>query len=89
MKGPEHFELFFVHCAHLCMAARKPSSKVKNTFIDVADEESPDSMTSFHDGAKTCTARMSDTASPARFYLGPEPHDAWALTHFSLVHILS
>lgn len=42
--------------------------EVKNTFIDIADEESPDSMHSFHDGAKTCTARMSDTASPARFF---------------------
>lgn len=52
------------------------STKVKNTFIDVADEESPDSMTSFHDGAKTCTARMSDTASPARFFVS---HDARAL----------
>ena len=41
---------------------------MKNTFIDIADEESPDSMHSFHDGAKTCTARMSDTASPARFF---------------------
>lgn len=70
------------------MAARKPSTKVKNTFIDVADEESPDSMTSFHDGAKTCTARMSDTASPARFWLGAEPPDAWALTDFSVLHIL-
>ena len=46
---------------------------MKNTFIDVADEESPDSMTSFHDGAKTCTARMSETASPARFFL----NDTW------------
>ncbi|CAK9043841.1 Uncharacterized protein SCF082_LOCUS24988 [Durusdinium trenchii] len=48
---------------------------VKNTFIDVADEESPDSMTSFHDGAKTCTARMSETASPARFFIS---HDSRA-----------
>ena len=53
----------------------RPLAKVKNTFIDVADEESPDSMTSFHDGAKTCTARMSETASPARFFIS---HDSRA-----------
>ena len=76
---PSIFEFaWFCHVLSCFVHVQNPGllTKVKNTFIDVADEESPDSMTSFHDGAKTCTARMSDTASPARFFVS---HDARAL----------